>query len=71
MLLWSDVHKLAELVRRGTVGPYLCKDCELPLITQSDQDMNPVFVCISCNRKITPGTNMEANIKAIIREWYI
>jgi hypothetical protein len=68
---WSIFHNYRRLVIEGKAKPIECPDCSFVLVTQPDQDANPVLWCIRCDVRLIPGIDLYDQMKAIVGEHYV
>ena len=65
---WFQIcHSYWQLAKDGKAPIITCADCEHPLaISWSHEHDDPVFYCVSCNAKSTPGLGILSQIKEAV-----
>ena len=69
--MWITYHRYRHLVEQGKAKPLLCPDCDTELITQPDDNADPILWCHQCDHVIKPGLDVYHQIRAVVNEHYM
>lgn len=65
---WQLFHNYRRLVEDGKAKPILCPECETQLITRIGPDDEPRLWCYGCLTSLKPGSDVLAQVRAVVTE---
>lgn len=68
---WQLFHLYRRLADENKAVKLICPDCNYELITRIGPDDEPILRCYGCNSSIRPGSEMVAQVRAVVTEHYV
>jgi len=68
---WKYFHRYNDLAHEGRVKFLSCPDCSTNLVSQMDNNADPVLWCCVCDVIIRPGLDLYDQIRAVVREHHL